>query len=421
MSTSSERVIERDEYCEYDEHFDVNPKNIKKIDSKNYDLMKICTQMKELSFNCKEYSQNLDCYRSKIRSGDITLNQIPKEYIDIDMIMFAIQVAPLNNIQYVEEQYLNFDICRNIVRKSVKNIEYIPEKYMTEEMADFIVNRYYSDNGIYTLQYLPQKFKTIKRCKIAVHNNPMNLEFVPEEIINFEMCKIALEKNVEALKYVPNKYINQELIYFTILQFKGLKYVPEEFKTYEVCDYALKLSVYNFIDVPENLKKHFLKSVLLSDSSMIKYANPADITYELCEMVVKSYGRNIEDIPEQHIDYNLCLLAVNSTFSSIEFIPEKFIDLQMACTYLDNLTISTHFFIGFRTAKGLIDVITFNFPEHVISHPEFIAKLLEKQYFSVVIKLLENLKISTVTLSNAILLVSEECKQILWDKFNEFS
>jgi len=138
------------------------------------------------------------CY--KHISNVISIDEIPKEFIDEKMVEKSIKGNPFS-ITKIPEEFLTQELCDKSFNSRKGMFEYIPLNYQTKEMVksyreetsinidlDLILEKnkdeqFYedlvSDFGGY-IDEIPSKFKNNKLCLIAVKLSEENIEYIPK-------------------------------------------------------------------------------------------------------------------------------------------------------------------------------------------------------------------------------------------------
>jgi hypothetical protein len=158
-------------------------------------------------------------YRSAIK-------YIPKEKQTAEICQIAIE-NKCQNISYIDDSYLNYDLCKKAVICNYVNIKKVPCRYLTRSFCDELISA-----GCYSIIYEigSDLLSYSSLLEIARNHYCSFLNKVPEDIQTEELCYIACKKHIENFPYVADCYKTYDMCYTAIKhQLGNLRYVPYRF------------------------------------------------------------------------------------------------------------------------------------------------------------------------------------------------
>ncbi|HCO68781.1 MAG TPA: hypothetical protein DIT04_13630, partial [Dysgonomonas sp.] len=245
------------------------------------------TRLDEIS----EYRRTKNVCRMLIEENPENLLYTPERHISNNLLIDMVRKNG-NSLGYIEEKFLNYDLCFNAV-KNAKDIDsvilFVPKKFMDKQLSEEAVNKGYS---AYFL--IPERYKSIEISKKAFFDS-LNDDRHPKakyEIISHiphsEVC-------FEALK----QFKNQDEIG------KAYSKIRNELLIEDINNYFVKTNPGYISLVPENLRnQRLIISTLYHSSSpnFINYIPYDEFSDKVVEGIAIKFPRNITDVPVEKVN-----------------------------------------------------------------------------------------------------------------------
>lgn len=225
-------------------------------------------------------------------------------------------LANLNftTLQNIEEKYLTYDICMNLVKKNGFEIEHVPNKFYDRKMCMEAVK----NDGL-SISHVSHIDREI--CMVAIENNFRSLSLIPMKHRTKELCQFAFEINTDSILYFPEELRTNEYIEEAFNNNNDLYYLlPEEKRTRKIKRNSL---YYNgmIIKHMKNSPNGLYRIALNTTPESIQYVPRGYLDQETCIKVVQRNGLLIKHIPSDLLTDKIVCAAINQNPESILNIP----------------------------------------------------------------------------------------------------
>lgn len=216
--------------------------------------------VKNLLFNLKDIRKYyLDC---------IDKNLYNQEIVDRLVQMDAAQG---NYIRYIPEEFLNYDIIKEVIRKHPGRINLVPSKYQTFELQKMAI-----DSSTNHLRAIPESVLSDEIIRYALSKNGEALSRIPSELRNIEYCNIALINTIKAFEHVPDRYKTYEMCLTAARDDSGaIKFIPARFITN---NFINDLKMLN-IEIPKKLVGYVNECLKINENMLDKEIEESEFNY----------------------------------------------------------------------------------------------------------------------------------------------
>lgn len=282
---------------------------------------------------------------------------------------------------FIPQQYLKYELCKDIVSKEPFALEFVPKIHRTKELCTIAVQKFGA-----MIRFVPYNLRTFELKLLAIKNDnycvqyfcdndfdtkivsemvkiePLLIEFIPHRFKTFDFCLSVVKKNGLCLEFIGlNEFTDKDQdkdkdikMYQTIAleavknNYEAIKFVPEDYRTDEMCKIILKSGGESCINmVPQtintctfrnNLKKIGLVKIALQMSN-VNIEKKVDVEKEYLGI-----DRKIEEIPNE--------IVLTSLEEKIELYKQKKKDLLMNTQSIDEFNNKREEYIASLANQG---------------------------------------------------------------------
>ena len=177
--------------------------------------------------------------KNKFKANKFLID-LSKKYEINDFLRFT------NFCKLNDEQFMNEEICRNMIQKNAMNLSSIPFKFRTKELCELAIKKdSHAISCINTklIKGEPTSLNHLSNeqieevCKLVIMKEPSFLQHIIDQ--TEELCMLAIKKNGHALQFVKPEFMTEKICKLAVQQnSNALKYVPSKFMTEEIRNIA---------------------------------------------------------------------------------------------------------------------------------------------------------------------------------------
>ena len=274
------------------------------------------------------------------------LNDIPSEYIDIDMMIKFEKIASTLYLHVPKTP----ELYKFVVTKSWFEFDSIPHDQITIELCALFVMRN-PDSAQERLLLIPKSYQTPELCMalieqglttcFRIHLHMLNEEIclrlinikpynfygwfrIPDMFHSTKMYEIVLKQplgaNVEtACKLFFDEYINDAIANQMLnIDAALIRFVPQEIHTTGMCNLVIARCV-NFAKYlnPELLTVAYITEKIKVNKLILNYV--PQIPFDVVREIVLNYGLNVA--PEDKRTFDLCVTCCMKNIDNIQYVP----------------------------------------------------------------------------------------------------
>lgn len=239
-------------------------------------------------------------------------------------------------LEVFPEQHRHELLCSFAMEKNQKNIQYVPRSmFRSRDYIEDIVAKYPN-----SLLYIDEIYIDEELCELALNAENFELRFIPMKYRTEELCRTAFKRNHTAFYELPSEYLREE-DFFSVVERCEPSEIPRIVKSLrnehnsselwkEICK---KDSLYLNLLPPEYMTEYFIFDIApyIRKASHIKKIVPEHIrSHEEIKMrLIESNPLLLEAIPERERDQLLCQRAVQANGLALQFVPHIWADVDM--------------------------------------------------------------------------------------------
>lgn len=203
-----------------------------------------------------------------------------------------ILLANLNfsTLRDIDEKYITYEVCINMVRKNGLELKYVPNKHFTREI-----------------------------CLEAVKQNGLSIQYINE--IDLEICNEAIRNNYEALSMIPMRCRSKSLCDFAFeIDTDSVIYFPEELRTIDRIEKAFEKNknLYYLLSEDRRTRKAKRNSLYYNGNLLKHMKNSPN---GLCRIAINATPESIQYVPKSYLDQDICIKVLSSDGLLIKHIP----------------------------------------------------------------------------------------------------
>lgn len=254
--------------------------------------------------------------------------------------------------QFVPNQYLDVDLCGEIVRKDPRSLQIVPQHLLTRILSEVlsephakIVEIVRECPGAWALVPEHLRKKTLLECISGAPGDVAALlSDVPSTYLDEEICVAAMENCSYApqdlLRQIPNQFRTRELCRaFIAMDESWLEDLPPELQ-FDNMRVEMALAGYASIhDVPKSLRtQDVYERASFKSLRVIPKANRSET---LCMKAVEQDGRDLQYVPPRLLTGAIVLQAVTTTGTALELVPKKWVSKSVIAAALHSDPVAT--------------------------------------------------------------------------------
>lgn len=241
-------------------------------------------------------NKNYDDYLALIRKGELTLRDVPKEYLTKEICREAV-ASCIYNIFYIPSEFEEEGIWTNLAMFNPYTLNAVPLKFRNVNLylCTLKQNRDCEGKFSYIFKNIPEELKDeyfyLKLFEIE-SNKFIVLKYIPKEYITREMYLLACIKNPVVLDcyYIEELIDDQFFIDLIKCNNSALKYIPTHLITKEMCINAVKCDGMTLKYVPEHLRDHdiYLNAAIQNPLALQFVSSAKDLSEKLVKEILKN-------------------------------------------------------------------------------------------------------------------------------------